>query len=354
MWGNGDFNTNLPHALAVLDANETTDAIAYCSDSFDDVALGRAERALDNARLLAAAAQKSTKPHYLMSTRPGVINRQQVAVLAEVGVVVIGGARQGLGAIDRVARWAQPVPPPRPARASGAALDAGARKTIHEHDAKRLIASWGVPVTRERLVGTLSEARAAAREIGYPVVLKAVSDDVPHKTEHGLVALGLADDAALGAAWPTLETRVAALGAVAVAGYLVQEMVGDGIEVFAGVARDPDFGLSIAFGFGGVEIELLRDFAMRALPLRQGEAAAMIAETRGAARLGPVRGRPAADTASLVAAIEALADFAVAHADRIAEIDLNPIKVRAQGRGCVVIDALIVTVPSAREVRRAR
>ncbi len=178
------------------------------------------------------------------------------------------------------------------------------------------------------------------------MVLKLVSDDIPHKTEHGLVALGLADDAALEAAWKTLAARVAALGPVSVAGYLVQEMVRDGIEVFAGVARDPDFGLSIAFGFGGVEIELLRDFAMRMLPLRQGEAAAMIAETRGAARLGPVRGRPPADVASLVATLEALADFAQAHADRIQEIDLNPIKVREQGRGCVVVDALIVTNPA--------
>src|SRR4051794_24714540 len=82
MWGNGDFNTNLPHALAVLDANEATDAIVYCSDSFDDVALGRAERAVENAQLLATAAAKSTKPHYLMSTRPGVFGREPTRLLA--------------------------------------------------------------------------------------------------------------------------------------------------------------------------------------------------------------------------------------------------------------------------------
>ncbi|MBI3513919.1 MAG: acetate--CoA ligase family protein [Proteobacteria bacterium] len=344
MWGNGDYKTNLPHALTALDGNAETDTIVYCSDSFDNVALGRAERALDNVRLLAAAAQKSAKPHFLMSTRSGVVNREQVNALAEIGVVVIGGTRQGLGAIDRMARWAAPLPPLRAPRRIGQRLDGRTRKSIHEHDAKQLLASWGAPVSRERLVGTLDAACAAAREIGYPVVLKLVSDDVPHKSEHGLVKVGLADEAALGVAWHDLEARVQAFGKpIDVAGYLVQEMVSDGIEVFAGIARDPDFGLSIAFGLGGIEIELLGDFAMRTLPLRQGEAAAMIGEIRGAARLGPVRGRPPADVASLAACIEALADFAEAHRDSIAEIDLNPIKVRPQGQGCVIVDALIVT-----------
>jgi acyl-CoA synthetase (NDP forming) len=343
MWGNGDYRTNLPHALTVLDANDATDAIVYCSDSFDQPPLGRAERVLDNVRLLAGAAQKSQKPHYLMSTRPGVVNREQVDALAERGIVVIGGTRQGLGAIDRLARWAAPAPAPRPPRADGARLDGAARQTIHEHDAKALLAAWGAPVTRERLVGSLEAARAAARALGWPVALKLVSDDVPHKTEHGLVTLGLADDAALTAAWHDLAQRAAALGAIDIAGYLVQEMVRDGIEVFAGVARDPDFGLTVAFGLGGVEIEITRDFAMRTLPLRAGEAAAMIGEIRGAARLGAVRGRPPADVASLAACIETLADLAWAHRDVVAEIDLNPIKVRSLGQGCVIVDALIVT-----------
>jgi hypothetical protein len=120
-------------------------------------------------------------------------------------------------------------------------------------------------------------------------------------------------------------------------------MVADGIEVFAGVSRDPQFGLSIAFGMGGVAIELLEDFALRMLPLRPGDAEAMIGEIRGAKLLGPVRGRPPADVATLTRCLYALADFAVANGDRLAEIDLNPIKVRREGRGCVVVDALIVT-----------
>ena len=127
-----------------------------------------------------------------------------------------------------------------------------------------------------------------------------------------------------------MQRRVSALD-WPTAGYLVQEMIADGVEVFAGVARDPDFGLSLAFGLGGVGVEVLRDFALRPLPLREGDAEAMIAETRGAALLKAFRGRPAADIAALAQCLYALSDFAAANSDRIDEIDLNPIKAKAQG-----------------------
>src|SRR5262249_39747046 len=150
---------------------------------------------------------------------------------------------------------------------------------IHEADAKRMLAGAGLPVTREMLVTSRSAAREAARALGYPVALKVVSDNLPHKTEHGLLALGLNNETQLLGAWEMLEARLESIGRpIALAGFLVQEMVQAGVEVFAGIARDPDFGLTIAFGLGGVAIELLHDFAMRTLPLRQGEAAQMISE----------------------------------------------------------------------------
>jgi hypothetical protein len=136
-----------------------------------------------------------------------------------------------------------------------------------------------------------------------------------------------------------MQQRIADLGKP-IAGYLVQEMVRDGVEVFAGIARDPDFGLSIAFGMGGVAIEILRDFTLRPVPLREGDAEAMINEARGSALLGAFRGRPAADVSALAQCLYALSDFAAANADHINEIDVNPIKAREHG--CVVVDALIV------------
>jgi acetate---CoA ligase (ADP-forming) len=345
-WGHGDFARNFPHALQVLGADPDSDAVALCSDSFEDQPIGAPSRALEYARLLVAGAKASAKPFYFMTTRSGVFRRDQSDFLREHGIALIGGTRQGLGAVDRLARWSEPLPPSRAIAASAgrvaALLAGGARPTIHEGDAKRVLAAAGVPVVQERQVATLDEARAAVRSLGYPVVLKVVSDAIPHRSDLGLVAVGIRDEGALAGEWERMARRLREAGKEsAVAGFLVQETAG-GVEVFAGVSRDPDFGLVLAFGAGGVMIEALADVALRALPLREGDAEAMIAETRAATLLGGFRGRPPADVAALGRCLGALADFAWAEREAIAEIDVNPIMVRARGEGCVVVDALIV------------
>ena len=351
-WGNGNYAVNLPHAMSVVDKSERIDAVVYCADTSNEGHVGHPGRVLENVKMLADAAKSSHKPYYLMSSRPGVMNAQQAKGMRDVGLVQIGGTRQGLGAIDRIGRYMMPQKPFRTsANRSGAQLAAllgakAGRRTINEYESKQLLSAFGVPVTREQRVATLNEATRAAREIGYPVVLKVVSDEIPHKTELGLVAVGLASDDDLARAFQRLQQRLERVEPrPSDAAFLVQEFVADGIEVFAGISRDPDFGLTLAFGMGGIAIEITRDFALRTLPLREGDAEAMIAETRGAAMLGAIRGRPAADVASLAACLNALADFAHHNADMLDEIDLNPIKALPEGRGCVVVDALIVARP---------
>src|SRR5262245_16838657 len=199
-WGNGDYAVNLPHAMSVVDNSERIDAIVYCADTSNEGQLGHPGRIMENVKMLADAAKGSRKPYYLMSSRPGVMNSQQAKALREAGLVQIGGTRQGLAAIDRVARY---VIGPKPRRkftndAQSRLADLLAakpgRRTINEYDAKRLLSSYGVTVTREFRVTTLPDLLDAARTLGYPVVLKAVSDDIAHKTELGLVMVGLAND----------------------------------------------------------------------------------------------------------------------------------------------------------------
>jgi acyl-CoA synthetase (NDP forming) len=348
-WGNGNYAVNLPHAMSVVRDSESIAAIVYCADTGNEGQLGHPGRVLENVNMLVESARRSHKPHYLMSSRPGVMNLQQAKALREAGLVQIGGTRQGLGAIDRVGGYMTAQKPVRPsANRSGLQLAEllaarPPRHTINEFDAKRLLSGFGVPVTREFRGATISEVKDAARGLGYPVVLKALSDDIPHKTELGLVAVGLKNSEELAHAFAQLSARLDQLDPPPKdRAFLVQEFVADGIEIFAGVSRDPDFGLSLAFGMGGTAIETTRDFALRMLPLREGDAEAMIGETRGAAMLGAVRGRPAADVKSIVACLEALSDFAQANADGLDEVDLNPIKALPQARGCVVVDALIV------------
>ncbi len=355
-WGNGDFRTNLPHALATLGRSASHDAIVYCLDSHDDQPLALPDRLLEYVRFLAEAASLNDKPHYLMNTRPGVMNRSQVELLRRHGIPVIGGIRQGLSAIDRLARFGCPLPPPRtarplPAQRLEALRPTGAGNgTINEFQAKRLLAACGVPAPREHLAATMMDALRAASDIGYPIVLKAIAERIPHKSNLGLVALALRSENELSAAWDCLNRRVDALGLRPdLAGFLVQEFVSDGVEFFAGISRDADFGLTLAVGSGGTDIELVRDFALRLLPLREGDAEAMIAETRLAARLAERPGGPAPDLAALADCLYALDDFVRAAGTRIVELDLNPIKVRPAGQGCVAVDALIVTKPSAGE-----
>jgi acetate---CoA ligase (ADP-forming) len=351
-WGNGNYAVNLPHAMAVVDQSARIDSICYCADTSNDPVIGHPNRVLENVAMLTTAARPSKKPYYLLSTRAGVMNRKQIDGMRQEGLVVIGGTRQGLAALDKMGRWAAGLNAVRPGIAEPQAFVAehfqSGRSAINEFDAKALLAAYGVPITRERRVETLAQAVQAARALGYPVVLKIVSDQIAHKTELGLVAVNLGSAEELERAFARLSERLEKLDPrPADAAFLVQEFVAGGVEVFAGVSRDADFGLSLAFGTGGIAIEAIRDFALRMLPLRDGDAEAMIAETRGAALLGPLRGAEPSDVASLAACLYALADFAWRNADGIAEIDLNPIKVLPQGRGCVVVDALIVARPDA-------
>jgi acyl-CoA synthetase (NDP forming) len=348
-WGNGDFQTNVPHALRTLGADPGIDAVVWCTDSADASPMGTPERFMTYAGMLVEGAKGSTKPFYLMGTRPGIFRRDQQALLSAQGIALIGGTRQGLRAIDRLARQAAPLAPLRPPPATKgptlAAMPGGmARRTIHEHDAKRLLADAGLPVVRETLCTTRAEGIAEAGAIGYPVALKLVADDVPHRSDLGLVAVGLRDARELGEAWDRMTAvRSRKLGDIAVAGFVVQQMVSAGVEVLAGITHDRDFGPVLAFGLGGVAAEALASVALRPLPLRVGDAAAMVAEVPAAAKLlAGFRGHPPADVDSLHHCLEALGDYAWADRAAIAELDVNPILVLPRGRGCVVVDALIV------------
>src|SRR5262249_55971863 len=349
-WGNGDFATNFPHALSVLGADPDYDAVVQCSDTCDDQPMGSWERILTYARSLTDAAAKSAKPCYFMTTRSGVFHRDLITFLREHGIALVGGTRQGLGAIDRLARWAEPTPAQRAGAGKGQAIQTllrdRARRTIHEYDAKRVLGTPGLPAVPERLVTALDDARLAAQAVGYPVVLKVVSDTIPHRSDLGLVAVGLRDDADLGAAWDRMARRLGEIdasgGHVGAPHFVIQAMATGILEVFAGVKRDPDFGLVFAFGAGGVLIEAFNDVALRPLPLREGDAAAMIAETRAAGLLAGFRGRPPGDVAALARCLEQIADFAWAERDSLDELDVNPVVVRAAGAGCAIVDALIV------------
>lgn len=345
-WGNGDVRTNLTHALDVLGRNDGYDAIALCTEHADGAPIRLPEVVIP---ILVEASRKSDKPFYGLNLRPGLTRKESLDLLQAEGIAMLGGARQGLAAIDRLARYElrrttqSTRATTNPDHGAHNPVGGERRHVINEFDGKRLLAGFGVPIPSEELVHSLEAACIAAERIGWPVVLKVISDDVPHKTELGLVRLNIRDASDLRSAWGDLITRFAkAASGAALTGLLIQPMIAEGIEVFAGLRRDPDWGLVIVFGLGGIFLEVMRDVAMRTLPLEPGDAREMIADTKAARILAGVRGSPPADLPALESCLEALATFGQSCGGKLVECDLNPIKVLPQGRGCLALDALIV------------
>ena len=180
----------------------------------------------------------------------------------------------------------------------------------------------------------------ASPPLPFPVAVKLESPDVPHKTEAGAVRLGVQDLAGLKqAAREVVSAATRYRPGARIEGLLIQEMAA-GLEVIVGAVNDPTFGPTVAFGLGGVLTELLRDVTHGFAPLDAETARAMIGEVRGAALLNGYRGRPALDVAALADALTRVSLLIADHADRIAEIDVNPLFVME--RGVVAADALIV------------
>jgi acyl-CoA synthetase (NDP forming) len=232
-----------------------------------------------------------------------------------------------------------PLPAAEPARATLRA--AGAGGALSEHASKELLGSYGIASTRETLCAGADTAVQAAREFGYPVVLKVSSPDLLHKSDLGLVRVGVTSDDDVRSGVDTLLERARSADPSArVDGVLVCEQVDDGVEMVIGVSQDPRFGPVVMLGSGGVLVEVLGDVTFRVPPFGRDEAARMVRELRGFPLLEGVRGRPPADVDALVDTVMAVERFALDLADDVAELDINPIVVRPQG--AVALDALVV------------
>ena len=215
------------------------------------------------------------------------------------------------------------------------------RSALSESESKQLIAAWGVPTSVEVVAEGVDAAVKAAEKIGYPVVLKADSPDIPHKTEAGAVRLNLRNADEVRAAHAVILANVKANAPRATLnGVLVQEMVFGGVEVIVGVSYDAQLGPTILFGTGGVMVEVYKDVAMRHCPITPTEAHDMIAEVKGAKLLQGFRGKPACDIDALADVLVKVSHMAVHLNGTLTELDINPILVMPKGQGVKAVDAL--------------
>jgi acetyl coenzyme A synthetase (ADP forming)-like protein len=205
------------------------------------------------------------------------------------------------------------------------AARAAGRNRLDEAEALQLIHACHIPVAPARIARTEDETAETAADLGYPVVLKVVSPLVVHKTDVGGVRVGIEDEAEVRAAWRQIHADVrAAMPLVPIDGVLVQRMAPHGIELIAGITRDPLFGPLVMFGLGGIFVEAIGDVVFRLAPLDDAEAAAMVGAIRSAPILDGIRGQPPADRAALADILLHLAQLATRFPE-IAELDVNPL-----------------------------
>ncbi|MET3985374.1 acetate--CoA ligase family protein [Streptomyces sp. PvR034] len=212
---------------------------------------------------------------------------------------------------------------------------------LSEHAAKQLLRAYGIRVPREQLVTSAAAAVRAAGLVGYPVVMKASGPQLAHKTELGLVKVGLTSASQIRDAYREL-TDIARFENIPLDGVLVCQMVEKGVEMVVGVTQDDLFGPTVTVGLGGVLVEILGDTTVRVPPFGEDQARAMLGELRGHALLEGVRGAPPADVEALVEVILRVQRMALELGGELAELDINPLMVLPRGQGAVALDALAI------------
>lgn len=214
------------------------------------------------------------------------------------------------------------------------------RNFLLEHEAKKLCAIYELPVTRFTVSTTEDGAVDAAREIGFPVVLKIVSPQVLHKSDAGGVLINIEDEDGVRAGYNRiLENVEAKVPHAEIKGILVQEMAPNGTEVIIGSIKDPTFGPTLMFGLGGIFVEILKDISFRLAPITETDAEEMIREIRSYKILEGARGMPRADQDAIVDILLRTSGMLM-DCPEIRELDMNPVLVYE--KGAKIVDARVI------------
>ncbi|MBC9251215.1 acyl-CoA synthetase [Pseudomonas alcaligenes] len=302
-------------------------------------------------QLFCEALERHGKVGFVTSAFPELLPASARERLHARGIAALQGVEDGLAAWGRVARY-QRNRQTLLERGESALLPlcpqalAGEGEVLDEWQSKQALRAFGLAVPAGEL-STPAAADEAAARVGYPLVLKAVSSQLPHKTEAGAVALNLANPQALQLALAQMEASIAAYApGVAFAQVLLEPMAPAPLaELIVGIKRQNGFALALLIGAGGVLVELLQDSRSLLLPTTDAAIRAALLSLRSVGLLQGFRGRPPADLDALVAAIRAVADYACENAGQLLELDVNPLLVGP--RTSVAVDALIRLAPRA-------
>ena len=339
VWGSGrDFET---HVEACMDAMLDDPATAM-GVLFQDIREG-SYIATGFTRAVVRAASRSAKPVAVVTNYASVNHRGLALSVTEAGVPVIDGTEEGLRAIrslfdlrdrrartrtmppalarERVDRWRERLMQPLP---------------LDEAEALALLSEYGITTPRLEVAGTLDEAQAAAKRIGFPIVLKTAAAGIRHKSDVAGVLLGLPDASALATAYADMAVRLGAR-------VILAAMAEKGTEIAFGIVHDPQFGPFVMMAAGGIWIEALNDRTVSLAPVTVEAAHDMISRLRTSRLLNGGRGLKPADRVALALAFARFSMLAADLGDLIDEMDVNPLF--AGPDGCCAVDALLIARP---------
>jgi len=334
----GVHSGGLQRSIDLLDASNEVDAILVVLSLSSDTRMPfkRAE--------LKPVIDAQNKPIVFYSyTLPSLFARTE---LAASGVVVLSGLTHvGVAMRQMVARAKFRLPPPADA-ASLPMRDLSAHvksATLSEADSKALLREAGIALSDEVLVTEKSALDAAIARVGFPLVMKIQSPDIPHKSEVGGVRVDIATKGEVFLAYEALlQNARRHRPNAAIQGVLIGPMAKKGVEIIIGTMLDKTFGSMIMVGLGGITTELFRDVIYRPAPVSAAEASAMLADLKAAPLLYGFRGASKADVAALAELISQISLLAAQYSQQISEIEINPVLVHPEGEGVTIVDALVV------------
>jgi acyl-CoA synthetase (NDP forming) len=338
-WGTGrDFEQVFETCLnALLDDPDTAMGMFVC-DLSDELDLHEAY-----ATVCEAVARSSDKLLVVMSNYSAWSHRRQALRLGRAGIPVLDGTQSSLRAVKHALAYRdflsrreppQPVPAPgNPRAAYWREILSSRTEALSEAEGYALLADYGIAVPRHCIADSREAALAAARTIGFPVVLKTAAPGILHKSEVGGVRLGISDQLELAAAYDQISARLGAR-------VLVSERAHGSVEMAFGLVRDETFGAFVMVAFGGTWIEYLQDRQLAMAPVDAVEAAQLISKLRLAKVLQGVRGAAPCDREALIQTFVRLSQLASDLGACIAEMDINPVLVGPSG--VIAVDCLII------------
>ncbi len=340
IWGDGEALNRMLDSALQTEADAAMLVLDYPAES-----TGERKECDLLLELYCAALVRHGKSGFVTSAFPELLPASARERLHAQDVAALQGVEDGLAAWGRIAGYQRnrqallalgesALVPLCPRSLTGEG------RLLNEWDSKQALRAFGLP-TPNGVLSTPANALVDANGLGYPLVLKAVSAQLPHKTEAGAVALNLKDAAALSAALQKMHASIADYAPqVPFDQVLLEPMATPPLaELIVGIKRENDFGLALVIGAGGILVELLKDSRSLLLPTTDGAIRRAVLSLRSAGLLQGFRGREAADLDALVAAIRAVADYACENADALLELDVNPLLVGAHGT--TAVDALI-------------